>query len=243
MLEVIQCHTWGHIRMLDDCIYSLSVDTSSWLREALFWCFSLYLWYVKEKNKYSPLSLISYHCGSIFNSEEQFLVLDLSFSSNTKTPLHQAITIHLLHNNEELFTNVGFTLLLRNFNVTVLYRTCSFFKTPKVRKRFFLVNRLYYLECQWASVEIRLENLRILQINAGIDNTHSNWITRVNLHTLYSLLYPILWLMQGARGRREMYTLLSFTLRWQGHTHVPPAPLHHHRHTPLFRLSFRTQTH
>lgn len=137
MLEVIQCHTWGHIRMLDDCIYSLSVDTSSWLREALFWCFSLYLWYVKEKNKYSPLSLISYHCGSIFNSEEQFLVLDLSFSSNTKAPLHQATTIHLLHNNEELFTNVGFTLLLRNFNVTVLYRTCSFFKTPKVRKRFF----------------------------------------------------------------------------------------------------------
>lgn len=137
MLEVIQCHTWGHIRMLDDCIYSLSVDTSSWLREALFWCFSLYLWYVKEKNKYSPLSLISYHCGSIFNSEEQFLVLDLSFSSNTKAPLDQAITIHLLHNNEELFTNVGFTLLLRNFSVTVLYRTCSFFKTPKVRKRFF----------------------------------------------------------------------------------------------------------
>lgn len=74
MLEVIQCHTWGHIRRLDDCIYSLSVDTSSWLREALFWCFSLYLWYVKEKTNilHVPLSVTTVAAYSTLKNNSLF---------------------------------------------------------------------------------------------------------------------------------------------------------------------------
>lgn len=73
------------------------------------------------------------------------------------------------YNNEELFTNVGFTLLLRNFKVTVLNCSCSFTQALKVRRHFTGESP----EFPWISMSLRIRG-RIRWNNVATNNTNSN---------------------------------------------------------------------